>query len=705
MMLGFRKRIDNSMKRKLFTIICMAMAMSASAESVTAEQASEKATAFFESLGHARGTRATEQPRLQLVEFAGVSGFTRASAQPAYYIFNRTDGDGFVIVSAESEAPDILAYSESNTFDAGAPENGAWVFLGQYEALVEGIRNRTLLPQQAAWLDAQKRVQTRADEWEAYCQTALLNQRDGNWENYTPYKEGNKTAPAGCVATAMTILMHYYQWPDRGRGSNAYESETYHLKLSHDFSKDTYDWASIPFESYKSGTWSAKACDEVPKIMLSCGIALNMDYDLEGSATQFSRIGWYNHFQYARAIRCMQCSSGVNSTHAANIKSELDEKRIVPVAARGKRGAHAFILDGYNGDYFHANFGWGGNDNGWYLATNMSTSDAYLVTSYYMGFAPLSGRTVWQTTKGGLKYQIIDDGTLEISGNGSIAQGFLGSKENEFNTMTNRLIYSCAIGEGVSSLGKMAFYELRNMENVVIGPSVQSIEPDAFLCTTPKRVSVSEQNTKFDSREDCNAVIETATNTLYRGFSTTVIPTSVTSIGTSAFSDREDLTSIRIPNSVVTIGKSAFGNCVALEKVEMGQGVRVIESSAFRHCDVLESIELPSTLESAGSYAFWNCGKLTTMICHAQRVPTSGNNLFQGTPVASATLYVPEESIDAYKANAQWGAFGKILPIPSNRLDDINARPADRTRYDLSGKRYNGQRGIYIQGGKKYVAR
>ena len=98
---------------------------------------------------------------------------------------------------------------------------------------------------------------------------------------------------------------------------------------------------------------------------------------------------------------------------------------------------------------------------------------------------------------------------------------------------------------------------------MTIGNDVTSIGYDAFEgCSGLTSIVVQEGNTKYDSRNGCNAIIETSTNTLIAGCRNTVIPESVTSIGKNAFYGCSGLTSVTIPNSVTSIGKSAFSDCI-----------------------------------------------------------------------------------------------------------------------------------------------
>ena len=116
--------------------------------------------------------------------------------------------------------------------------------------------------------------------------------------------------------------------------------------------------------------------------------------------------------------------------------------------------------------------------------------------------------------------------------------------------------------EGLVSIGNNAFSTCKTLQNIDIPASVTDIAINAFqACASVEHISVMEGNTVYDSREDCNAIIETKTNTLVLGAYTTIIPESVTDIGYFAFSGCAKLQSLEIPEGIITIGPSAFSNC------------------------------------------------------------------------------------------------------------------------------------------------
>ena len=138
---------------------------------------------------------------------------------------------------------------------------------------------------------------------------------------------------------------------------------------------------------------------------------------------------------------------------------------------------------------------------------------------------------------------------------------------------------------------------------------------------------------------------------------------SVTSIGSEAFYNCEALTSITIPNSVTSIGRGAFYCCSGLTSVTIPNSVTSIGASAFYNCSGLTSVTIPNSVTSIGNSAFAGCSSLTSVTCQAKNVPTTGDDCFYIVPTNKATLYVPEESVNAYKSANEWKDFGKIRSL------------------------------------------
>ena len=152
-----------------------------------------------------------------------------------------------------------------------------------------------------------------------------------------------------------------------------------------------------------------------------------------------------------------------------------------------------------------------------------------------------------------------------------------------------------------------------SLTSLTIPKSVKRINSNpAAGCSSLMSLTVEEGNKHYDSRENCNAIIESYSNTLVGGCKNTIIPNSVTNIGAGAFSG-SGLTAITIPNSVTKIGEGAFGNCSGLTVITIPNSVTDIDRSAFTGCSGLTSITIPNSVTSIGYDVFANCSNLESI--------------------------------------------------------------------------------------------
>ncbi len=173
---------------------------------------------------------------------------------------------------------------------------------------------------------------------------------------------------------------------------------------------------------------------------------------------------------------------------------------------------------------------------------------------------------------------------------------------------------SIIIPNSVTSIGEGTFSHCSGLTSVTIPNSLTSIGEEAFCCCSGlTSIVVEEGNTKYDSRNICNAIIESSSNTLIAGCKNTTIPNSVTAIGSYAFLRCSGLTSVTIPNSVTSIGKGAFKYCSGLTSVTIPNSVTSIEEYAFSGCSGLTSITIPNSVTSIGAWAFSGCYGLTSI--------------------------------------------------------------------------------------------
>lgn len=307
-------------------------------------------------------------------------------------------------------------------------------------------------------------------------------------------------------------------------------------------------------------------------------------------------------------------------------------------------------------------------------------------------------------------------------------------------------IKNLVIPNSVKCIGYGAF-EKTAIESIVIPGSVTNIKNSSAGggggniifsgCSNLNSIIVENWNPVYDSRENCNAIIGSSSKILISGCKNTTIPNSVKAIGPGAFYGCSELTSITIPNSVTSIGQSALYGCTGLTSISIPNSVTSIGDAAFETCTSLASITIPQSVMSIGKntfsgctslasiiipecvtsiseMAFKNCNGLQHIYCYAEQLPTTRNDVFADSNVASATLHVPSGSIDAYKTIAPWNGFGSIValtdsdPKPSG-IEMVHGSGAKFDGYfDLNGRMLKGeptQKGVYIYEGKKIIVK
>ena len=188
--------------------------------------------------------------------------------------------------------------------------------------------------------------------------------------------------------------------------------------------------------------------------------------------------------------------------------------------------------------------------------------------------------------------------TIE-DGNSALSMGLCGCSYDSWEPLFGYSLKTLYLGRNISYGSSVPF---NGVESLTIGSKVTEIKK---IANVGKSITINGENPVYDSRDNCNAVIETSTNTLIWGCASTVIPSSVTSIGDGAFYNCWSLTGIEIPGSVTSIGNYAFSECPNLTSIEITKGVTRIGNYAFNECYNLNTINIPKSVTSIGKGAFY----------------------------------------------------------------------------------------------------
>ncbi len=293
-----------------------------------------------------------------------------------YYVFN--SDNGFIIISGDDAVYPVLGYSTEGQFNADNQPTNFKKWLENYKMQISYVIVNDI-----------KATNEIANEWENIKNNKKFNKNSKSvnplltttW-NQNPYE--NEMCPAdpagpgghavtGCPATAMAQIMKYWNYPTTGTGFHSYNHETYG-NLSANFGSTTYDWASMP--NHLSSSNSAVAL-----LMYHCGVAVEMQYGPTSSSSyvimhpeapyedeQTCEYAYQTYFGYdASTIQGLLRQEHSDTEWKQLLKNELDAGRPIQYAGFGE-GGHTFVCDGYdNNDYFHMNWGWGGQLDNYFL--------------------------------------------------------------------------------------------------------------------------------------------------------------------------------------------------------------------------------------------------------------------------------------------------------------------------------------------------
>lgn len=279
----------------------------------------------------------------------------------AYYVVQFAP-EGWALISADDTSAPLIGYSEKGVYKKEDQPYNMRVQMDIYsDQIIKNAKEQT--QQHTGWqsLDGMShRTTRRAEDKIAPLINVTWNQTK-SYQKYCP-EDGGVKAVVGCVAVGMAQAMSVAQWPKRPVGEYGYNHQTYgYIYVNYDNEPD-YNWSNI-----LSG---ANGNDDVARLLYHCGVAVKMDYGASGSGTQTSYIpaALQRNFQYPASVKYYNRSSFSDTDWKQLILTELQEGRAVAYSGQDpkKNYGHCFNLDGYDGTWFHVNWGWGGSNDGYF---------------------------------------------------------------------------------------------------------------------------------------------------------------------------------------------------------------------------------------------------------------------------------------------------------------------------------------------------
>ena len=367
------------MKKSIITLMLVVLSATSFAQSISLQQAQQRAEKFLKKAAYLQplsegkgGSPLAKTPSLQ--------GANEGDSSSPYYIFNADDGQGFVIVSGDERARDILGYSTSGTLTAETMPCGLEMLLEMYREEIESLTNLTFSPKGEGEAFGKEKARKAMD-----ARASISPLLSCKWGQSSPYNgqcpaSGSRRCVVGCTATATAQVLYY--WGNQRGYSDisstvipAYKTLSLGLQCN-ELSATGFDWANMK-DAASSDADAAKLCRYV-------GQGLRMDYGVNGSEAWGGDIAGVlkGYFGMDVSTHLIYRQDYNYSTFEDIIYNELKEQR--PIVFTGSYidsdgvtwAGHMFVCDGYQASngYFHINWGWNGSSDGYFPLSALNSS-------------------------------------------------------------------------------------------------------------------------------------------------------------------------------------------------------------------------------------------------------------------------------------------------------------------------------------------
>ncbi len=415
------------MKRELVLLLVFFAITAVNAESVSPERALSMAQDFM-SGGKATFCASADVSLKLAYQAHSLEG------KPDYYVFNRGNGGGYIVVTGDDRTVPVWGYSTSGSFDfASMPENMKWWF-SEYQRQLQYLRdNPNAKPRKAANLTTSVGPLLTTEWNQNYPYNMMCpNAPDPLSPDY------HDKAPTGCFATAFAQIMNHHKWPKKGSGSinyscdvtfyelnpywseilpiiDKYDEKSYTAYLGANFSISVYNWDLI--DGFNSGITNPQNIDAVAKLMYDVGVAIHTNYGARGSSANYitAAENIRDYFDYT-TIPCTKDTwqqSNPSIPWDNMLRSAIDSNH--PLFYYGYDTnvdeGHGFVLDGYDSNgLFHFNWGWGDTEwNDCYFASDLVEPVNGLTFKYYHAVVDLIPNNEVKSLSGFLKDSSFDN--------------------------------------------------------------------------------------------------------------------------------------------------------------------------------------------------------------------------------------------------------------------------------------------------------